>query len=112
MMSFKARFLYGLILSLTLAPSLSMAKAWSELVSAPYRDEQFKQDEKAAIQRMMDAWVNALDTKAPFKAANLYDSNFLLYATYKTKISDKRELAYYFLTLTSNKNFKVVIDEQ
>ena len=78
--------------------------AWADLRSdlhnAEYLDTQFVKDETDAVARASARWAKELNGHDPMKVAALYDpNNFILYATFTTKINTPEELVKYFTNL-------------
>jgi hypothetical protein len=77
-----------------------------------FANDQFEEDERLAIQRMSENWAEYLNSHQPARTAALYENHISLYATFKVKVDNYRELVAYLTRLTNKKDFKVVFDEE
>lgn len=59
------------------------------------------------IEKVSNQWAMSLSAGDPEKIAKLYDKNAILYATFKNKIDNPRDLIAYFKNLMKHQDLKV-----
>src|SRR5258708_1477507 len=112
MMKLKTLLFAGLTLTLLISGAPAMAGMSQAAHKTEIHDMDFLHDEEKAVERLSGDWAAALNGHDPIKVASLYDEDFILYATLKTKVHSEAELLAYFSALTKKQNFKVVFTEQ
>lgn len=111
-MELKTAVRTGLALILVMSAGVSMAGTTQPEHKTEFRDMAFLHDEEKAIERLSAEWARALNAHEPLKVASLYDEEFILYATLKTKVHTEEELLAYFSALTKKQAIKVSFTEQ